>query len=422
MSVTTTRAFAPVADGERARVLDALRGFALLGIFISHVPDVSGYSFLAAGARARLDALGIDGPLAAVFRFLITNKFYSLFSLLFGIGFAVQLESAARRSAAFAPHFARRLAVLLAIGLAHASLWYGDILKDYALIGFVLIVTARWTTAQVARAAAIVLIARVAWPVLMAGLVSGLAAAPSGGDPQGSFDALTHAFGGSDIGAAFAANLQLLRLKAVQMIYDGKTVSVLGMFLLGALIGRMRLYRDLGAHEGLFRKVLWLCAPVGVIGNALLVRMHAATPEFPPTLAWIAEQGLAAIAVPAMTLSYAAGFALLWSRGGGRALRALAPVGQMALTTYVSQTLIGIGLFYGIGLGLGGRLGLAGGTAVGIAIFASQMLLSALWLRGFRFGPLEWLWRRATYGEPIAFRRAAAAPAVAEPVAERPGA
>ncbi|HEV7384100.1 MAG TPA: DUF418 domain-containing protein, partial [Phenylobacterium sp.] len=86
-------------------------------------------------------------------------------------------------------------------------------------------------------------------------------------------------------------------------------------------------------------------------------------------------------------------------------LRALAPVGQMALTTYVSQTLIGVALFYGIGLGLAGRLGLAAGTAVGVSIFAAQILLSALWLRRFQFGPLEWLWRRATYGAPIAFLR-----------------
>lgn len=407
MSVATAaaRSFAPVADRERASVLDALRGFSLLGIFISHVPDFSGYGAMTPIDQARLDGFGVDAPLAAVFEFLITNKFYSLFSLLFGIGFAVQLESAARRGADFARHFGRRLAVLLVIGLVHASLWYGDILKDYALIGFALIVTARWNTVTVAKAAAIILIVRILWPVLVAALVSAFAPLPSGSDPRGSFFAVTQAFSGSDVLAAFAANLQLLRLKALQMIYDGKAVSVLGMFLLGALIGRMRLYRDLGAHEALFQRVLWLCAPVGVVGNVALVHMHATTPEYPPTLAWVVEQSLSAVAVPAMTLAYAAGFALLWSRGGGRVLRALAPVGQMALTTYVSQTFIGVTLFYGIGMGLRGRLGLADGTAAGLAIFASQCLFSALWLRHFRFGPLEWLWRRATYGVPIAFLR-----------------
>ena len=402
----TAGTFSPVADRERAGVLDALRGFALLGIFLSHIPDFSGYGAMSPVDQARLDGFGVDAPLAAVFEFLITNKFYSLFSLLFGIGFAVQLESAARRGANFARHFGRRLAVLLVIGLVHASLWYGDILKDYALIGLALIITARWNTVAVAKAAAVILIVRILWPVLVAVLVYAFAPLPTGSDPRGSFFALTEAFGGSDVFAALAANLQLLRLKALQMIYDGKAVSVLGMFLLGALIGRLRLYRDLGAHEGLFQRVLWLCAPVGVIGNIALVHMHATTAEYPPTLAWVVEQSLSAVAVPAMTFAYAAGFALLWSRGGRRVLRALAPVGQMALTTYVSQTLIGITLFYGIGVGLRGRLGLAEVTAVGLSIFVLQCLLSGLWLRFFRFGPLEWVWRRATYGVPIAFLRA----------------
>jgi uncharacterized protein len=398
----------PVADGERASVLDALRGFALLGIFISHVPDFSGYDFMTPAAQARLAGFGVNAPLASVFAFLITNKFYSLFSMLFGIGFAVQLESAARRGANFARHFARRLAVLLVIGLAHAALWYGDILKDYALIGFALILTARWKTATVAKAAVALLVVRILWPVLMFAALSSPASAGAGGDdPSGSFSAMSQAFGGPDAGAVFAANLQLVRLKALQMVYDGKAVSVLGMFLLGGLIGRLRLYRDLSAHAGLFRRVLWLCAPVGVVGNIAFVYLHATTPEFPPTARWVGEQSLLALCVPAMMLTYAAGFALLWLRGGGRILRALAPLGQMALTSYVSQTLMGIGLFYGLGLGLWGKVGLAQGTALALAIFAAQGVASALWLRRFCFGPLEWLWRRATYGVPIAILRSA---------------
>ena len=395
----------PVADAERAGVLDALRGFALLGILVSHVPDFSGYSFLPAPEQIRLDGLGVDEPLAVAFEFLIAGKFYSLFSLLFGIGFAVQLESAARRGANFARHFARRLTVLALIGFAHASLWYGDILKDYALIGFALILTARWRPMTLAKAAAAILVLRVFWPVLMTVLVTAFAARPSGGDPGGSFYTLAGAFGGPDLAAAFQANLQLVGLKALQMIYDGKAVSVLGMFLLGALIGRLRLYRDLAGRQALIRRVLWICAPIGVVGNAALVHLHAATPEFPPTFPWIVEQSVSAVAVPAMTLAYAAAFALLWSSGGQRLLRGFTPVGQMALTTYVSQTLIGITLFYGVGLGLWGRLGLAHCAAVAALIFVGQGLVAARWLRVFRFGPLEWIWRRATYGTPIPWRR-----------------
>ena len=84
-----------------------------------------------------------------------------------------------------------------------------------------------------------------------------------------------------------------------------------------------------------------------------------------------------------------------------RFLRWLAPAGRMALTTYVSQTLIGVLLFYGIGLGLGHTLGFGAATALAVAIFALQCIASRIWLQAFRFGPLEWIWRRATYGTAI---------------------
>jgi len=402
----TTSAVGPIADAERADVLDALRGFALLGIFISHVPDFSGHSFMTPAERAGLDHFGIDGAAGAVQDFLIRGKFYSLFSLLFGIGFAVQLESAARRSANFARHFARRLGVLLVIGLVHAALWYGDILKDYAIIGFVLILLRGSKASTILLAAAFVFALRLLWPSLASVLVPMLwhSAGPSG---DGGFAVLTRAFDGADVAAIFLANLALVKLKALQLIYDGTALSILTMFLLGAAIGRTGLYRDVSGHRALLRTVFWICAPVGVIGNAVLTPLHAATPDFPPSSAWVLENTIYAVAVPAMAVAYASGFALLWSSGWRAILSRLAPAGRMALTTYVSQTVIGIMLFYGVGLGLNGRVGLVEGIMLAIAIFAAQCAISSVWLRWFYFGPIEWIWRRMTYGAPIALLRPA---------------
>jgi len=396
---------APIAEAERADVLDALRAFALLGIFISHVPDFSGFSFMSAAERAAHDPFGMNATLGALSDFLIRGKFFSLFSLLFGIGFAVQLESATRRGANFARHFARRLTILFLIGLAHAFLWYGDILKDYALIGLVLILTARWTPRATGAATVVVLLARALWPLLVWVLVVQFTPTETGQNPGDRFATLAHAFAGADPVAMLAANVELLRLKTLQMIYDGKAVSVLAMFLLGAFVGKQRLYRNLTAQAGLLRRVFVVCLPVGVVGNALLVPLTAATPGFPPSPLWVAEQALFAIAVPAMTLAYACGFALLWSGRWGGMLRPLAPVGRMALTTYVSQTLIGIAVFCGIGLGWNGSFGLAECIVFAAAVFAMQCAISAAWLAVFRFGPLEWLWRRATYGTPLAMMR-----------------
>jgi len=219
---------------------------------------------------------------------------------------------------------------------------------------------------------------------------------------------LTDAFHGADVVAVFHANLELVRLKALQMIYDGRAVSVLGMFLIGALVGRLRIYRDLAGNATLIRRVFCVCAPIGVAGNAALVPLHAATPDYPPSGMWVVEQCLFAIAVPAMALAYASGFALLWQRGWSRMLNALAPAGRTVLTTYVSQTLIGISLFYGIGLRIGDKLSFVQMTLAAAAIFALQCFASRTWLRSFRFGPLEWLWRRATYGTPVEMLRRSA--------------
>ena len=174
---------------------------------------------------------------------------------------------------------------------------------------------------------------------------------------------------------------------------------------MGAYIGKRRLYRDLAANAASLRRIFAVCVVVGVVGNAALVPIDWATPEYPPTTMWVVEQALFAIAVPAMTLAYASGFALLWQAWAGGPLRLLAPAGRMALTTYVSQTLIGVAVFYGIGLGTRDTIGLAACIAFAIVVFALQCAASALWLRLFRFGPLEWIWRRATYGTPLPMLR-----------------
>ena len=120
----------------------------------------------------------------------------------------------------------------------------------------------------------------------------------------------------------------------------------------------------------------------------------------------MADEALFALAVPALTVAYASGFALLYAGAARAVLRAFAPAGRMALTTYVSQTGIGIALFYGVGLGLRETVGQAACIAIAVAIFIAQSALAALWLRHFRFGPLEWCWRRATYGVPVPMARA----------------
>ena len=127
----------PIPVTERIAELDALRGFALLGVALANLGTFSGYVWLGAAEKAGLSTASIDGTLHFLTDALLDGKFYTLFSLLFGIGFAVQLQRASTRDTPFAPLFRRRLWVLMGIGLLHLLLlWFGDILTTYALCGF----------------------------------------------------------------------------------------------------------------------------------------------------------------------------------------------------------------------------------------------------------------------------------------------
>jgi len=403
MSPAISQSYAgPVIDRERADVLDALRAFALLGILISHVPDFTGYTFLPAAQRALLDPLGIDPSVAGLLVLFIREKFLSLFSLLFGIGFAIQLDRSVRRGMPFGRRFARRLAVLFVIGIAHAAIWYGDILKDYALLGAALLLSSRWPVRRIAFATAFLFVGRLAWPLLVYLLAMSLGISHGGPSPEHAFAAavsgLAHGPGG-----LFHENLQLVELKALQMVYEGRFITILTMFFIGALVGRIKLYQDLREHRRFLVLVSALCGSVGVLANVALVPFEAATNAFPPTLDWVAFQSFVAIAAPALCLAYASVFAFAWAAWDGGFLRRLAPVGRTALTSYVSQTLVCTVAFQWLGLGRG--LGALGCMLAAILIFGVQCALARVWLQHFRFGPLEWIWRCATYGEVFAIRR-----------------
>jgi uncharacterized protein len=186
---------------------------------------------------------------------------------------------------------------------------------------------------------------------------------------------------------------------------------IVGRFLLGLWAGRRRLFHDAPQHLPFFRRLFgWnlvagvLASGVGVLVGQLFSR-KIINPEALPWLPFaltpvrhLAELGMAA--------AYVSGITLLFQRDAWkRRLAVLAPVGRMALTNYLMESVLGVLLFYGYGLGLMGKLGSAAQMALALALFALQILFSHLWLARFRFGPAEWLWRSLTYGKAQPMRR-----------------
>lgn len=409
--VRVSGAVAPVAAAERLEALDVLRGFALLGILLMNIE-----AFVA----PLMDALtGIDPSLsgadlwadAAIF-ILVQGKFYALFSLLFGMGFAIMLDRAARSGSAGTVLYLRRLLVLLGIGAVHALLvWSGDILLVYATMGLVMLAFFRSTPA-----------ARLRWwglgiflvPIVITWLFA-LSVEAARHDPEAAeavsrslaaqsqqFQALgelqREAYGP---GGSYMASVEA-NVATVAMMFAGYLPifgpTILGLFLIGAWFIRSGAIADADANPGLFRNLAMLGGFIGlplvVLGAWLMPTMDPGRMDLVVAAATTANL----LGSLLMALGYLAGVVLLLQVGRwAPRLAMLAPAGRMALTNYLIQSVVCTLVFYGYGLGFYEQLPRAWQVPFVLALFCAQVVLSHWWLARFRFGPAEWMWRSLTY-------------------------
>lgn len=402
----TVRTDGPLDAAERIEVVDILRGFALFGILLVNMSF-----FKAPGAPPGLitEEVAVDRLVGLAILVFAQAKFFTLFSFLFGFGFSIQLLSARRRGVPFVARFARRLLALLLFGLAHAFLlWYGDILVLYALLGFVLLLFRDRSPRALLIWASVLLIG----PALLfaaGAVVTELGRATAEGAAQ---------IGQAE--AEFLAELRQQRAEDLQIYGRGTYGQILAervedlgdvyaflllqapptfaMFLLGLYAGKRGILERVGEHLPLWRRVRFWGLGLGLPLNGLVVLAQAQLGAFSGLLVLGFNLALGG---PILSLGYAAALVLLARREPWRRrLAPLAATGRMALSNYLLQSLICTSIFYGYGLGLFGQVGAAAGLLLSIGVYALQLPLSACWLRRFRFGPVEWLWRSLTYLRP----------------------
>ena len=360
-----------------------------------------GLVFIPPERAAAFPTVRADGIAQFLEHVLIEGKFYSVFSLLFGIGFGIQLE---RGGAEVLPRFRRRLRILLAIGALHAFLiWAGDILMLYALLGFTLPWFARRTNRVLVRYA--VLLLAVPTALYLAGLVvwlavhSGSAPASVPSPPPGILRRF-EAVGTGGIKEAFVGNLIFVAGRWADLFVTVRFPKVLGMFVLGLWAVRAGLALDPTAHRRTLAKWSLLGWSIGLPANLLATWVLERGPYLPPSPGGLLGVALQAVGIPLLALGYAATAGLLVV-SGSRWIGAFAPVGRMALSNYLSQSLICVVLSYGFGFGLWWHTGAAKAMLIAAIIIVAQIGLSAYLMSRFRFGPVEWVWRRLTYGRPI---------------------
>ena len=387
----------PVPATQRLELLDSLRGFALAGVLFANLTAFSMYFFLLSHqALLALPYAAVDRWLSPLDHVFVVAKFITLFSLLFGVGFSLQMQrngddrDGLRR-------YLRRLAVLFAIGLVHAYLfWWGDILRYYAVIGLLLLPARLWPTRALVVAGALLVIAPHS---LFSASWDGPAIHVATRDQ--AYAAALSAFSNHDWIAMLRGNLAFNHWWNVA--HWGQVTWVAGCLLIGTALGRLGVLAEPGRHALFWKRLLLWALPSGLVGSLLLEvidygRLPALATLLDTLPGRFASEMFSDAAVLALGLGYMAGFVVLFSLPAAhRWLRLLAPVGRMALSNYLAHSLIGITLFYGIGFDIGPRYGLLGVLVTWLLLFAAQVVFSQWWLRRFRFGPAEWLWRSLTY-------------------------
>jgi uncharacterized protein len=391
----------PTTARERIGEIDALRGVALFGIIAANMRGFNSPAQVYFEPHLLWPAAA-DRFTQALIDALVTGKFITLFAVLFGLGFAIQLDRADARQQGFTATYFRRMTALALIGAAHAFLvWWGDILLMYALMGFALFFFRRAEQATLVIWSLIFYWLPVAvWLALalMASLGGEAPAAATGPTPEALAETIRIYAHGS-WRAMFAERYrEWTFFNAAAPFYLSR---ILGLFLAGAYVWRTGFLHRLPSQLPLLRRLLWWTLPAGLAGNALTAALTILWryDPFEPSLVTLTVWLVGSAAVPALSLAYAALVILLFQQPRWRRrLLPFAAVGRMALTNYLAQSVLATMLFYSFGLGLFGQVGPLLGLVPTLAIYALQVVFSEWWLRRFRFGPLEWLWRSATYG------------------------
>lgn len=400
----------PTTLTERHLLLDVLRGFALLGVLLANMVSHSAYFLTSAAAKEALGTTRIDHYVEWAEHFLIDGKFYSLFSMLFGIGFALQMNRSSKTDINFASRFRRRLLIMFFIGIFHSVfLFLGDILTVYAIVGLILILFRNASDKFLLRSAVTLMILPVIQYSVFWGINLTNPPEPVSGDNgmQQIFEQAVKNYQSGSYLDIIQTNIGGLIIgRYPDLVFTGRFFRVLAMFLIGFYVTRNMLYANITANRPFIRKAMIWGAIIGIPCNIILAIMMTTDAYYDLEPMGIIQPLVYAFGVPALCIFYASAIALAFENPAWKKRWMIfAPVGQMALTNYLMQSLMCTLIFMSYGLGLAGKIGPAKLSLIAFCIYLLQLIYSHIWLKYFRFGPAEWLWRSLTYKKWQPFRR-----------------
>jgi len=383
-----------LTNNNRIEIADVLRGFAVMGITLIHF--IERFSLNSFPEETSSFLLFTDRIIWDSVFFAFSGKAYCIFALLFGFSFFIQDNSQKENGKDFRGRFAWRLVLLFFIACINSTLFPGEILVLYALVGYVLIAVCRLSTRTVAVIAVILLLQPLEWGQLIYGLINPeYTMNPEFDGPyweivntaqkEGSFLEMCK----TAIWTGNVANMGW-------MILHGRVTQTAALFMIGMLIGRRNLFPYSEKNIKLWVKVFI----ISTINFFPIYGLIAILPDFINREALLVPSTLILKSLSNIAFTgilFAGVIVVYYLTKFKNVLHQLAPYGRMSLTNYLSQSLFGAFLFYNWGLGLYRYTGITVCFLMGICVFFLQFFFCRWWLRSHRQGPLEWLWKKATW-------------------------
>ncbi len=396
---------------QRISVIDALRGFALLGVILTHMWQH--YGIFSFGMEPREPLFpAIDEAIQWLMRNVVMGKFINIFAFLFGMSFFIQMDRAHKKGIDFRKRFVWRMVILFAIGMIGNMFYTGDILSIYAVFGILMVFLYKVKNWVLLLIVSLLLIGT---PRILTATYNEMVkveqVTPNSGQnreerratPSRNPDIEKPSF-------LHSAKMNLTRGLQGKMNYQFGMFSrgyiTLALFILGLVVGRSRFFEHVHTRKKR-NLILFAAFLLGVVAINLIVgllpeetiNIRSLRPggHVPSTL--LATLGLNDIKAVFLSGALAMGFIILYQiKGIGKHLDVISPYGRMGLTNYEMQNVIGCLLFSMWAFGsFFGRLGTTELFLLGLAIYALQIILSKLWMKYYLYGPLEWFWRSATY-------------------------
>ena len=377
---------------ERIIIVDVLRGMALLMIVLIHY--VEHFDFFESPQVNFIFSSATDNEVMRLAFLLISGKAYSIFALLFGLSFFIQMDNKAQKGIDYRSRFLWRMIILLVIGFFHSLIYRGDILHIYALLSFPIILLYKVKTKYLWMITFLLIIQI---PIIY-NLIQAFV------DPnyeyvspfKDYFSEGNSVYSSGDFGEVIRYNFWKGRVSVWGWTFNtGRYLQIIALFVMGLIIGRKRLF------ENIDTKFKWLVITFIVSVTLTLLLSNLNNSFKNSDLTGLQKGFIDTIIVSIINLSATSGvislITILYIKFKQLyVFKLFAAYGKMSLTNYVSQAILGVILFYDFGFGLYKYLGSTWSVILGAVIFFVQALISKSWNERYRYGPLEWFWRCTT--------------------------